>query len=372
MDKNIDIKAYVDESGNSGKNLIDKKQPFFSMGCVILNDSKLNDVKKYLDNIPNSFRDEHGEIKGNNIACYDQALALQIISEFIPEISEVFFFSVLEKRFMIAGQIVENFFDYVYNDKTDVSWTYKSKKKIKLANFFYDTLSDETLESIHIAFLAANSEQIKKTFNQIITEIKGIDYEFDLVSTMLGAEKHIESLAISLSGVNAKNSIAKGVPKHTINTPNVTTFFELIGRVEKFLEYNKQEAKLVFDNSEQYNKVFNELITKMIKALRKKVPISAQENFQAGFRYLIDYEVKESKDSLGLQLSDLLTSIINHVFSKIIYKQDDQLTKEDILLTSIVYFLTTESQSGYWTVSKTISQRIGRIVIKINELEKIK
>lgn len=372
MDKNIGIKAYMDESGNSGKNLIDKKQPFFSLGCVILNDSKLNDVKKYLDNIPNAFRDEKGEIKGNNIACYDQSLALQVISEFIPEVVEIFFFSVLEKRFMIAGQMVENFFDYVYNDKTDVSWTYKSETKIKLANFFYDTLSDETLESIHIAFLAADSEQIRNIFKQVITEIEGVDYDFDLISTMLGAERHIESLAKSLSGVNAKNSIAKGVPKNTINTPNVTTFFELIGRVEKFLEYKNQKAKLVFDNSEQYNKVFNELIAKMIKAPRKKVPISAQEYFQAGFRYLIDYEVKESKDSIGLQLSDLLTSIINHVFSKIVFKQDDQLTKEDILLTNIVYFLTTESQSGYWTVSKRISQRIGKIVIKINELEEIK
>ena len=372
MDKNTFLKAYVDESGNSGKNLIDIKQPFFSLGCVILDDSKLDDVKKYLDNIPNSFRDEKGEIKGNNIACYDQSLALQIISEFIPQIVEIFFFSVLEKRFMIAGQIVEIFFDYVYNDKTDASWTYKSETKIKLANFFYDTLSNETLEDIHSAFLSADSEQIQKIFRQIIKEIEGVDYDFDLVSTMLGAERHIESLAKSLSSVNAKNTIAKGVPKNTINTPNVTTFFELIGRIEKFLEYKNLEGKLVFDNSEQFNKVYNELIAKMIKAPRKRVPISAQEYFQAGFRYLIDYEVKESKDSLGLQLTDLLTSIINHVFSKIIFKQDDQLTKDDILLTSVVFFISTESPSGYWTVSNTISQRIGKIVKKISELDKIK
>ena len=140
MDKNLVIKAYMDESGNSGKNLVDFKQPFFTLGCIVLDDSKLDEVKKYLDNIPNSYRDENGEIKGNNIACYDQPLALQILSEFIPKIVDMIFFSVLEKKFMIAGQIVENFFDYVYNDNTNEKWTYKSETKIKLANFFYDKI----------------------------------------------------------------------------------------------------------------------------------------------------------------------------------------------------------------------------------------
>lgn len=370
MDKNFSIKVYVDESGNTGKNLVDINQPFFTLGCIVLNDSKLNEVKRFLNNIPNSYRDKKREVKGNNIACFDQPLALQILSEFIPKIADKLFFSVLEKKFMIAGQIVENFFDYAYNDNTNVSWTYKSEKKIKLANFFYDTLNNKTLENIHFAFLAADSEEIHKSFKQIITEIENIDYEFDIKSTMLGAERHIESLAQSLSSVSAKNALEKGIPKNTINTPNVTTFFELIGRIEEYLRIKNQTAKLVFDYNEQYNTIFYELINKMIKAPRKQIPISAKEYFQVGFRHLIDYEVKESKDSIGLQLADLLSSIINQVFSKILLKQDEQLTKEDIKLTNAVSSLAYKSHSGYWTISNATYQRIREIIIKMNELDR--
>jgi hypothetical protein len=267
---------------------------------------------------------------------------------------------------MIAGQIVENFFDYVYNDNTDESWTYKSDTKINLANFFYDTLTNDTLKSIHLAFLSTNVEQIRNSFRQIINEIKDKDYEFNIASIMIGAENHLEFLSDSLSKVNAKNTFARGVPKNTINTPNVTTFFELIGRLEKYLTERKIKAKLIFDNSEQFNQVFRELISKMNKVPRKRIAISKDDFLQVGFKYLIEYEVKESKDTLGLQIVDLFTSIINHVFSKIIQKQDEELTKEDILLTSIIYFLSTQSPSGYWIVSKATSKRIGEIVLKLD------
>jgi hypothetical protein len=73
---------------------------------------------------------------------------------------------------------------------------------------------------------------------------------------MSGAEIHLEELATALTGTNKKNSIVKGIPKNTINTPNVTTFFELINRIENYLSKYNRKSKLIFDNSEQYNKIF--------------------------------------------------------------------------------------------------------------------
>jgi hypothetical protein len=182
MDTTSTIKTYIDESGNSGKNLLDWEQPFFTLGAVLLDDSKLNEATKFISKIPNNFKNEQGEIKGNNIACYNQSLAIEFLSEFLPQNADMFFFSVLEKKFMIAGQIVENFFDYVYNDNTDVSWSHKSDKKINLANFFYDNLSNNTISNAHKAFLSANTIDLKKSFKEIMNEIQNVKYDFDVTN----------------------------------------------------------------------------------------------------------------------------------------------------------------------------------------------
>lgn len=359
-----DIKTYVDESGNTGKNLVDLKQPFFSIGAVLIKDGKLKDFESILNTIPENLKDPKGEIKGNNIVCYAPELALKFISEIIPKYSEMVFFSVLEKSFMIAGQIVENFFDYAYNDKTDVYWTYKSKMKINLANFFYNNLTQETLKKVHYSFVSAQESKIRESYLQIIKEIDGIYYEFDIISLLKGADKHIKSLSEDLASVNQKNNISKGVPKNTIATPNVTSYFELICRVEKFLENEKTKSKIIFDNSEQFNEINKELITRMKNAPRKKVYLSEKEYIKGGFKYLTDFEVKESTNTIGLQIVDIFTSIVNHIFTKTIVKSESELTQTDIYLTSIIGWLTIDLGCGYWTTSKSVAEKIGNIMKK--------
>jgi hypothetical protein len=365
MDTISTIKTYIDESGNSGKNLLDLEQPFFTLGAVLLDDSKLNEATKFISKIPNDLKNEQGEIKGNNIACYNQSLAIEFLSEFLPKNADMFFFSVLEKKFMIAGQIVENFFDYVYNDNTDESWTYKSEIKINLANFFYDKLSDNTIFNVHKAFLSANTIDLQNSFKEIMNEIQNVKYNFDVASIMNGAEKYLDELAYSLMETNKKNTIARGIPKNTISTPNVTTFFELINRIENYLSECNTKSKLIFDNSEQYNKVFKELLCKMVNAPRKKVALSYNECIQFGFKSLVDFVFEDSKQYVGLQIVDFLASIINHIFSKIIHKQDNELTQEDISLVSIVYLLSTKLPAGYWIVSQSTYKKIGKIISKL-------
>ena len=253
------LKTYLDESGSTGKNLLDLKQSFLTLGAVVIEDKKLDKFKNIFTSLPDELR-EKGEVKGNNIACYKQDIAVSIISDILPVNAEIFFFSVVEKRFMIAGQIVENFFDYAYNDNTDVSWSYKSETKIKLANFFYSELSDETIRITHNAFISCKIEDITNSFNEISKEVKGATYDFDIFKILSGAEKHLEELSKVLSQSVAKNSISKGVPKHTISTPNVTAYFEILGRIETYLEEINSTSQLHFDNSEQYNKIFKILL----------------------------------------------------------------------------------------------------------------
>lgn len=366
MQQDSNFKIYVDESGNSGKNLLDSKQPFFTLGAVVIAESQLAEIQRFTDAIPNPLKDEYGEAKGNNVASYDQRLALKIVGELLPGHAEMFFFSVLEKKFMIAGQIVEHFFDFYYNDKTDESWTQKSNLKIELANFFYENLSDEAIANVHESFVNPDVINIRSSFDQIRSEIKNVEYKFDVELIMSGAELHLKSLSDSIQLVNKKNTVAKRIPKNTISTPNVTTFFELICRVEKYLASRSIKSILVFDSSEQFNRVYETLLRRMILAKKAEIAISSRESIQFGFEQITDFTTGNSKQFIGLQLVDFLTSIVNHVFAKIIRKEEKELTKEDLQLVGLVFIYLNQSPIGYLVVSDEVKKRFGEVFMSLS------
>jgi hypothetical protein len=103
----------------------------------------------------------------------------------------------------------------------------------------------------------------------------------------------------------------------------------------------------------------------MVNAPRKKVALSDNEFIQCGFKYLVDFIFEDSKQYVGLQIVDFLTSIVNHIFSKIIHKQDNELTQENISLVCIAYLLSTKLPAGYWIVSQSTNKKIGKIISKL-------
>lgn len=356
------MNIYLDESGNTGKNLIDEKQPFFNLASVLIRDKKISSLADYLTTLPSDLKDEYGEIKGNNIACYNQSLALTILTEKIPEFTEGFFFGVIEKKFMIAGKIVDNFFDPQYNKKVSNLWTYKSNFKIELANFLYDNLSEDAMSESYNAFLSKNVDDAKRALSKIINETKDIPYEFNLVDTISGIEENLTELIKNISSSNSKNALARGIPKNTICTPNVTSFVEMTNRLESFLEKMQFSSTIIFDDCVQYNTIFETLLKTFIKAPKKIIPISSTETFRVGYEYIKGYSVQNSKDSVGLQLADILASTINHVFTKILQKENNELTPEDRLLVLFIFGITYSSEFGYLTISNKTFERIGNIL----------
>lgn len=362
MDQSSSLITYLDESGNSGKNLRDDKQPFITLGAVIIPNSNLAKIEQFISSIPSNLKDENGEIKGTNIACYHTELGLQILTEIIPSLTERAFFNVIEKKFMIAGQIVENFFDPTYNDKTDNSWTHRSETKIKIANFFFENLSESTIDLVHNSFLSNDSEKMLSAYDQIVHEINGLEFELDIIDFLSGVKKHLVQLTEDLFNSNAKNGIRKGVPKNTINTPNVTAFFALISQIEDFLSVINKKSNLVFDSSEQYNRIFETILERMTESKKTIIPISEDQFLKFGFEYLNGFASKSSKDQPGIQLADILSSNVNYVFNKILDKNLDELNEEDIQLVLFIFFACTELRIGFLTVSNATWEKIYKVV----------
>lgn len=327
------FKTYIDESGHTGANLKDSGQRFFTYGSIIINDNKIPLLSKEIEKLPSDTKQRDGDVKGTLLVNKHPELALKFVSEILPDCAEMFFIDVLEKRFMIASQIVENFFDYVYNDFTNIEWTYKSDQKIEIANFFYDNLSDNLLDALHVSFLSGDKVKLRDAYNELRTELEPLSDIHDIKTLIKGAEPHLETLADHLKMVNSRNK-----PKNAISAPNTTVFFALLQRIEAYQRPRNIQSEIIFDNCTQFNVLLSELTETMIKKKGDKiVGIGEGEVLFLELNTIINFSTKESFENIGLQAADILASTVNYVFTKILYKSTNDLTATDKLLVGFIF-----------------------------------
>lgn len=108
--------VYCDESGNTGSNFLDPQQPIYVLAGWWVDpnvEKNANDaVIRYLGSVPGSPRELHGaqllrQSKG-------QSSTLQLFRE-LGALGCVPIFVLAEKRYCIAGKIIETFLDPYYN-----------------------------------------------------------------------------------------------------------------------------------------------------------------------------------------------------------------------------------------------------------------
>lgn len=356
------FKIYIDESGHTGANLKDSVQRFFTYGSIIINDNKIPLLTKEIENLPSDTKQRDGDVKGTLLVNKHPELALRFVSEILPTCVEMLFIDVLEKRFMIAAQIVENFFDYVYNDLTNIEWTYKSDRKIEIANFFYDNLSDNLLDALHVSFLSGDNIKLRDAYNELRKELGPLSDIQDIKTLIKGAEPHLEALADALKMLSTQKK-----RKSAISAPNTTIFFALLQRVEAYQRKKNIQSEIIFDNCTQFNVLLSELTATMIKKKGDKIiGIGEGEMLFLELNTIINFSTKESFENIGLQAADILASTVNYVFGKILHKSTNDLTETDKLLVGFV-FCMLHSRVGccYFTNSNKVNRLFNDIAFLI-------
>ena len=167
------IIVFVDESGNAGANLIDK-QPFFTLVGMAIDEQRIESIQKEYIELERQTGFE-GEVKGSG------AIKGGFTDFVIPAVNLVLsnnlpiFWSVIERRFMIACIIVDNFFDDAFNNFVTSEWMIPSQKRQDLANHFYDNLSDETMSLAYNALTYGNSTQARLLIEKLKQNLRKIE-----------------------------------------------------------------------------------------------------------------------------------------------------------------------------------------------------
>lgn len=300
-------KVFIDESGNTGDDLLNLDQPIFVLAALGVDKKAERLIRAAVANLRKKHRIQAGrELKGRSLT---QGRGRRLIKEVVDAIfanGGIVFLELVEKRFNICTFLVDDLFDPVYNDNCDNSWTHFRPEKVEIAGIFYQRLSSGTLR-IAADFLRTG-QGVEVLFEHLLHDLRHARSRIPIVQIVSGARGHLSewaSVVASVSGENRDIDVGAGV----MNSPNYISFFDIMNRIEFFYRRRREGARLIFDSSRQFDASFAAAFRRL-KNARATVLYDRPGSipFILGYRAIRDFATKKSDKSPLLQCSDLIAT----------------------------------------------------------------
>ncbi|UWQ16667.1 DUF3800 domain-containing protein [Jannaschia sp. M317] len=293
--------AYVDETGNTGKNIFDPDQPDFFTGALI---TKTNfDVLhgKTLQSI--SIRAGVPALHASVVGMGPVENAAGDILSLLKKIDARFFVSRVEKRYLLATKVYDIFFDSGENPAA--SWSAYNIKPLKMILCFkVATLITEQIARDFWDMLMARNEKSARQkipgicealLAQVPTLADARSREV-VTETLSWSRDHPEALDIFIAGRQAKNG----------HMPNMVAFANLLDGLEGFSKrWHRPLKKIVHDRQSQFEGSLAEWHEMFSNASDEPIHRPGETIvFQkvAGSTF----EVSASDNSAGIQVADLI------------------------------------------------------------------
>lgn len=360
---------YIDEAGNTGDDLIYGNQPFFTIAAIGVDDTITGSIQAEVRALRMKYRlPDTQELKASRLVGTRNEGILMDIFNILMEKTCLLFFTVVEKKFMIAGRIVEDLFDPGYNSKTNNSWALPGERKIDLANFLYENLSDQTIALSGTAFQKGELDQLQKAYESITAEVEGKAFTFDVSEILNGASLQIGQL--SKNKLEAEEMFKTIFSSHSgvMNSPNLTTYFELLSRLEGFYRgTHVTSVDIIFDSARQFNAAFANLYKTISTAKPNILAFPHKTPLIFGFTHVKSFRDEDSKSNVLVQLADLLASSVNSLILKIARSNSSTAFSEFEVFMIIMVYQLIDDKFGDWIVSKRMKRKFGEVFITEGE-----
>lgn len=371
----MEYTLFIDESGNTGLNWLNKDQPFFIYGGWLIPNENIDKVNSCLNQFIK--KEQSGELKSKNI--FDRTngdeIFIKIFKLMINEFSALPIFSIVEKEFMVAAKIVEIFFDCENNPNLNDYLTHPVKLKKALANSIYS--SKETLELF---------SKIMTTKDMInfdgVGEIKNVSLQ---LVRLFEKNNHFD-VADSLKNLSDENLVdivdeifsKKGERNRKTLAP--TILVDILRRIELLSnKLGSQQVNVILDRLRGYSNIFDE-IEDMFCNKSQPYVYRNEENriWLSNFPSIRSIEGKDSKSVPCIQAADLLCGFMFKVIPKTItlkplnkmeksiLKEIDSIESKVLKDTCIWDYFTT-----YSTERKLITNIKGKLMKDIIDFDEI-
>ena len=305
--------TYIDESGNTGNDLLNSSQKIFCLASVSIPSSEMENLKNYIREKFESVKEkEEKEIKATKwIKAPKKNKVLQEIIQKMKCSGCDFSAVIIEKQYMLAALIVDNFLDGAYNDNKDYTWCNNKEEKIKAAQYFYEVLNDEDYDLILPAFTSSTIENVQNAIHIVIEKTK--DYRYKKMLEGCDVQELFENdLAVTLNNGGRSESVTR--------SPNYTAFGTLGGMVAKNALNKNYQTRIIFDNCYLCNEAYQHIYDLFMQMrphpfFEKLTGLSSWEN------YIRDFSIADSKESLFLQTADVIATSTLKSLMKVFLRQ---------------------------------------------------
>lgn len=343
--------TYIDESGNTGNNLVDQDQKYFTIAAVSVPQNEEESILSFIQEKFDSVKEiSETEIKATRwVRTPKRVSILQSILEFMKGKQCDFSLVILEKRYMVCALIVDNFLDGAYNDFEDYTWCNDNDEKKRAAQYFYDILDDNDIELVSNAFTHPQLDEYVKAYEVVFSKTQDSEYKRMLAGCLV-EELFKDDYAAIMENPEASPSVARSA--------NYTSFTALGMRIAYICRRKGYRTNIVFDDCKLCNEAFKNLY-KRFNVMEDNDILEKWAGIISWKNWLDSFTVVNSKSSFLLQTADILSTSVLKTLEKVFV--DGDLTEYDNYIKTHVKEMLKDD-TFYFVMSDRKVQKLASII----------
>jgi hypothetical protein len=263
---------------------------------------------------------------------------------------------VAEKRFCVAGKIIETFLDPAFNDILKNPFTYDVTTKQEIANTLHSLLSDNVVKQFAEAYRQPTASALGKALREVVKAVESC-VSPELAKAIAGCENHIDEIAKVEVETSPLGDVAG-----TLNMPCLVSFLMLVenlGRIGM-----AHPIKIVHDQQHAYQEGY-ERIFKMHRGLpRLFARLPHTELGFSNLEHVAEFEMRDSKSSPLIQAADLLAGVIHHCCKLAVHGGTVTEGDKELAAAILPGILATEPRLTWMICSEQCIRQLGQRVLK--------
>jgi hypothetical protein len=343
--------AFVDETGNTGRNLLDEAQPDFFTGALI---TKTNFDLVYPAKIAALAARFGGDpLHGKDLGfARVEEIADQLLRIF-KKADARFFISRVQKRYLLATKIFDTFFDS--GENAAVAWHHYNIRPLRLMLAFKvaSLVTVEIARRFWDALLEKNEAKVRRALPEICQSL--IDHVGELpdqrsrqivFDALSWARDHPETIHLHLDTRQARNG----------HMPNMVAFANLLEGLEFFSKkWDRRVRRITHEQQSEFDKTLKEWHALHSTASDEPIHMPGEVIV---FQKVVgsEFEIKKDSESAGIQAIDIV------LWLYLQHTREADFPRDCARLMNYVFRHAWMNDFSYAGVEKQFMERFGNIL----------
>jgi len=348
---------YCDESGNTGANNLDPQQPFYVLGGWAVSERAIVEAFQLVEKTRQECCPQRDELKA--AVFLNSEKGKRRAAHFIGALGAagcVPLMVVAEKRYVVAGKIVETFLDPAFNNKLRPGFTWDTLTKRELADTFLCMLPSDELNHFAESYRTPSSAAFNSSLNEIACAAKTF-VNPELAACIEGSLPNIERIAESEDPKTA----AFGKISQTVNLPALMSFLLIVENLAR--DGAIDALKVVHDEHAVFESGMKEAFRVHREASDFVVDIPHCDVPYSSFSHIPEFQLVPSVDCQMVQAADVLAGVVNHLMKLALAGQSPTPADMELAKLTLPGFFLSEPRLTWLIISGALQANLVKVFI---------